>query len=297
MIHIHICTILKKKLHIWKKILILFLNILTGGLGTLIEPFLNEKKRLIFAGIILSFFQILHFLHAISLLNKAKFLEDIYDKISDDDVFEIIFGDDKKDDNNEEEQNETMKFFESFIDDNKLNVAELISKNSRIKFLKECFVFISGMSYCNSIFSMLLDFMKDEKNKVLSYKVVLYSILNPGGGIVLASFALIPSCDCCKGNFNIKGIFICIISIILGLIVILTPINLILGLYLTKITSRMITVFPLKITLIFIGFLGILISIITSGYNKKLIKDSFDMFKTKKKIYYLFKLHLKLEKN
>jgi hypothetical protein len=144
---------------------------------------------------------------------------------------------------------------------------------------------------------MLLDFMKDEKNKVLSYKIVLYSILNPGGGIVLASFALIPSCDCCKGNFNIKGIFICIISIILGLIVILTPINLILGLYLTKITSRMITVFPLKITLIFIGFLGILISIITSGYNKKLIKDSFDMFKTKKKIYYLFKLHLKLEKN
>ena len=32
------------KLHIWKKILILLLNILTGGVGTLIEPFLNEKK-------------------------------------------------------------------------------------------------------------------------------------------------------------------------------------------------------------------------------------------------------------
>ena len=171
------------KLHIWKKILILFLNILTGGLGTLIEPFLNEKnrkKRLIFAAIILSFFQILHFLHAISLLNKVKFLEDIYDKICDDNVFEIIFGDGKKDDNDAEEQSEQMQYFKSFIDDNKLNVAELISKNSRIKFLKECFVFISGMSYCNSIFSMLLDFMKDEKNKVLSYKVVLYSILNPG---------------------------------------------------------------------------------------------------------------------
>ena len=97
------------KLHIWKKILILFLNILTGGLGTLIEPFLNEKnrkKRLIFAAIILSFFQILHFLHAISLLNKVKFLEDIYDKICDDDVFKIIFGDEEKDDNDEEEQSE-----------------------------------------------------------------------------------------------------------------------------------------------------------------------------------------------
>ena len=110
----------------------------------------------------------------------------------------------------------------------------------------------------------------------------------------MASFALIPSCDCCKGNFNIKGIFICIISIILGLIVILTPINLILGLYLTKITSRMITVFPLKITLIFIGFLGILISIITSGYNKKLIKDSFDIFKTKKENLLPFQITFKV---
>ena len=285
------------KLHIWKKILILLLNILTGGLGTLIEPFLNEKnrkKRLIFAAIILSFFQILHFLHAISLLNKVKFLEDIYDKICDDDVFKIIFGDEKEDDNGEEEQSEQMQYFNSFIEDNKLNVAELISKNSRITFLKECFAFISGMSYCNSIFSLLLDFMKDEKNKVLSYKVVFYSILNPGGGIVLASFALIPTCDCSKGIYHIQGIVICIISITLGLIVMLTPISLILGLFLTKITKRMITLFPLKITLIFIGCLGILISIITSGYNKKLIKDSFDIFKTKKENLLPFQITFKV---
>jgi hypothetical protein len=187
-----------------------------------------------------------------------------------------------------------MQFFKSFIDNNRLNVAELISKHSRITFLKKCFGYISGISYCNSIFSMLLDFMKDEKNKVLSYKVVLYSILNPGGGIVLASFALIPSCDCCKGIYNIKGIIICIISITLGLIVMLTPISLILGLFLTKITSRMITVFPLKITLIFIGSLGILISIITSGYNKKLIKDSFDIFKTKKENLLPFQITFKV---
>ena len=64
------------------------------------------------------------------------------------------------------------------------------------------------MSYCNSIFSILLDFMDDEKNKILSYKVVLYSILNPGGGIILASFALIPSVDCYRGIYNIKGIII-----------------------------------------------------------------------------------------
>ena len=148
----------------------------------------------------------------------------------------------------------------------KLNVAELISKKSRAKFLKEWFGIISGMSYCNSIFSILLDFMGDEKNKILSYKAVLYSILNPGGGIILVFFELIPSCYCWNGIYNIKGIIICIISVILGLIAMITSISLILGLYLKKITDKMITVFPLKITLIFMGVLGILFSIIASGY-------------------------------
>ena len=287
------------KLANWKRVLITILNIFTGGIGTLIEPFLNErpkKKRLIFAAIVLSFFQIFHFLHGISLLAKVKFLEDIYDSINDDSVFEIIFGDEEKD-NNDGVQSEIINLMASYNNQTKLNVADLISKKSRIKFLKECFGFINGMSYCNSIFSILLDFMDDEKKKILSYKVVFYSILNPGGGIILASFALIPSCDCCNGIYNIKGIIICIISIILGLIVMITPISLVLGLYLTKITDKMITVFPLKIALIFIGALGILISIITSGYNKKLIKDSFDIFKERKEMLHLLKLHLKLMKN
>jgi hypothetical protein len=33
------------KLANWQRILIIILNILTGGLGTLIEPFLIEKKK------------------------------------------------------------------------------------------------------------------------------------------------------------------------------------------------------------------------------------------------------------
>ena len=53
--------------------------------------------------------------------------------------------------------------------------------------------------------------------------------------------------------------------------------------FLTKITNRMLTLFPLKITLIFIGCLGILLSIITSGFNKKLIKESYDLFNKKEK--------------
>ena len=182
------------KMDKWKAILIIILNILTGGFGTIIETFLNEKpkkKRIIFASILLSFFQILHFLHALSLLKGVKFLEDIYDSICDDKFLEIFFGNDENNDDNEE-KNEPINLFNSFKEITDLNIAKLISKKSRIKFLKECFLIISGMSYCNSIFSILLDFKNDEKNKLLSYKVVLYSILNPGGGIILSSFALIP---------------------------------------------------------------------------------------------------------
>ena len=82
----------------------------------------------------------------------------------------------------------------------------------------------------------------------MAYKIVLYSIFNPGGGILLTSFALIPSCV----EIDIRGIVLSILSIIIGLI---------------------ITVFPLKITLIYIGFIGILISILTSGINKRKILE------------------------
>jgi hypothetical protein len=122
---------------------------------------------------LLVFFQTLHFLHGLSLLTKIKFLEDIYKSICDDSVFEIIFGDEEKDDNKIEQENAILYMFEYFNKNTKLNVAELISKESRIEFLTSCFSIISGMSYCNSIFSLLVNFMNDEKNKILSYKIVL----------------------------------------------------------------------------------------------------------------------------
>jgi len=53
-------------LHIWQKILILVLNIFTGGLGTLLLPFLNKKKKkisIICAAILLAILQTFHFLH------------------------------------------------------------------------------------------------------------------------------------------------------------------------------------------------------------------------------------------
>ena len=104
----------------------------------------------------------------------------------------------------------------------------------------------------------------------MAYKIVLYSIFNHGGGILLAFFALIPSCI----GSDIRGIVLFILSIIIGLlIIILCPVSLSIGVFLSRLTNKMITLFPLKITLIYIGFIGILISILASGINKRKILE------------------------
>ena len=142
------------------------------------------------------------------------------------------------------------------IDGFKFNISETISQESRKKFLKFFFGIISGMSYANSIFTTIVNFLDAgyEKNKLLGYKIVLYSIFNPGEGMLLASFAMIPSCI----KTDIRGIVLSILSIILSLVIILSPVSLSIGVFLTKLTNKMITLFPLKIKLIYIGFIGIL---------------------------------------
>ena len=142
------------------------------------------------------------------------------------------------------------------IDYFKFNISDTISQKSRIKFLKSIFGIISGMSYANSIFTTIVNFLNVEsgKNKLLAYKIVLYSIFNPGVGILLTSFALIPSCE----ENDIKGIILFILSIILGLIIILSPVTLSIGIFLSKLTNKMMMLFPLKIGLIYIDFLEFL---------------------------------------
>ena len=76
------------------KILIVILNILTGGIGTMLVPFLNKKRKIkvmIIAGILIGIFQTLHFLHFFSLLSGIKFLEDFYESISDDKFLTLFF--------------------------------------------------------------------------------------------------------------------------------------------------------------------------------------------------------------
>ena len=169
----------------------------------------------------------------------------------------------------------------SIIDDFEFNISDTISQKSRKKFLKYIFGIISGMSYANSIFTTVVNFLSVDsgENKLMAYNFVLYSIFNPGGRILLASFALIPSCE----EKDTKGIILSILSIILGLIIILCPVSLSIGVFLSKLTNKMMTLFPLKITLIYIGFIGILISFFTSGFNKRKILEV--KFLIKKKIH------------
>ena len=96
------------------------------------------------------------------------------------------------------------------------------------------------MSYANSIFTTIVNFLKagNEKNKLLAYKIVLYSIFNPGGGILLAFFALIPSCV----ENDIRWIVLSILSIIIGLIIILCPVSLSIGIFLSWLNYFFITI-------------------------------------------------------
>ena len=107
----------------------------------------------------------------------------------------------------------------------------------------------------------------------MAYKIVLYSIFNPGGGILLAFFALIPSCE----ENDTKGIILSILSIILGLIIILSPVTLSIGIFLSKLANKMMSLFPLKIALIYIGFFGIFISF----FNKRKLLEVKDLIKKK----------------
>ena len=288
----------------WQKVLVVFLNILTGGLGTILLPFLNKKKDrvvMIYAGFLLGFFQIIHFLNFFSLLRGVQIIEDIYKSISEDKFLEIFFG---KRNNDSHENTGTVgdsmdknnfeydiSIFGLIIDKLDLNLSKTISQDKRVKFLKIAFGIISGMSYANSIITSLINFMASnakEPNLKLSYKIMLYSFLNPGAGIILSSFSLFPYCRCWEKKYNIRGIILSVLGIILGIILMFSPISLIIASFLIKLTKNMITIYPLKITLILSGLLGVLFSFISSKFNKKTILEakriqlnSFDVIYTK----------------
>ncbi len=77
-----------------KKAIIIILNLLTGGIGTILVPFLNKKrqrKTIVIAGILIGLFQIFHCLHFFSVLTGIERVEKIYDYISDNNFLKKFF--------------------------------------------------------------------------------------------------------------------------------------------------------------------------------------------------------------
>ena len=268
-----------------QKAIVIILNILPGGIGTILVPFLNKKRKIktmIFAGILIGLLEIFHFLHFFSVLMNVKYIERFYNYISDDNFLGLFFNTIKEENNyldenenkNEIDSSSTLK---TIINSLNLNLSETIAKKERIKCLKLLFSLISGMSYCASIFTASVNFINakpDSPNYKLGIKILLYNFLNPGTGIILSCFSLFPSCDCSNNSYDIKGIVLSLLGIITGFIIMICPISLCIGLYLVKLTNKLITILPIKITFIFIGITGTFLSFLLSGINKKTILES-----------------------
>jgi hypothetical protein len=119
------------------------------------------------------------------------------------------------------------------------------------------------MSYCSAIFAAsvnLIEAKPETPNYKLGLKIFFYNFLNPGSGIILSCFSLFPSCDCSNDNYDIRGIVLSILGIIMGIIIMACPISLCIGEYLVKLTNNMVTIFPIKITFILIGITETFIS-------------------------------------
>jgi hypothetical protein len=87
-------------------------------------------------------------------------------------------------------------------------------------------------------------------------------------------FFFISACDCEKQKYNLRGIILSISGMIFGVLLMICPFSLGIGIYLVKLTDKMFTIFPIKITFIFIGGTGVIISFILSGINKKTILEA-----------------------
>ena len=263
---------LEIELSLFQKIILFILNILTGGLGTILEPFLNKKNksgRLIFAGIFLGILQIFHILHFVSLFKEIDLFERFYDYISDDKFILLFFNDTDKDD-------EDKTFVEKLTT---INISKILTQKARKKFFKKFFGIISGMSYANSIFTVIINFLtkKDTSpNYKLGIKALLYSIFNPGGGFLISSVVLIDSSKCCDSEKCDKpGFIISLIGVLISIFLMICPVIICLGAFLLKITETYTSLFPIKFTLLFIGIIGTLISFSFSKIKKNSIEASY----------------------
>ena len=222
-------------------------------MGTILVPFLNKKRQrttIVIAGIFIGLFQIFHCLHFFSIFAGVKKIETFYEYISDNNFLKIFFNDSE---NNNIPDSEESKFeiSSSLIDSVfvtlKLNLRETLTKKKRIKLLKKIFGFISGMSYSNSLFTALINLLSDNPkypNYKFSLKILFYNIFNPGVGVILSCASLFPYCKCSEEEIDVRGIVLSILGILIGVLLMICPISIGIGLYLIQLTEKMITLFP-----------------------------------------------------
>lgn len=120
------------------------------------------------------------------------------------------------------------------------------------------------MSYCNSIFSTIINFITKEDNEsnyIFSIKTLLYSIFNPGGGFLISSIVLFDSCKCDRDEkCDNHNLFLSIIALLLSLFLMICPYFICIGLFLIKICENNIEFYPIKFLFLFIGVIGTLLS-------------------------------------
>ena len=154
-----------------QKAIIIILNLLTGGMGTILVPFLNKKRQ-----------------------RKTIVIAGIF--IGDNNFLKIFFNDSENNnipDSNESKFEISNSLIDSVFVTLKLNLCETLTKKKRIKLLKKIFGFISGMSYSNSLFTALINLLSDNPkypNYKFSLKILFYNIFNPGVGVILSCASL-----------------------------------------------------------------------------------------------------------
>ena len=256
-----------------KKFLALLLNICTGGLGTIITPFIFEEDcncRKIFVAIIIGCVQILHFVNLLSLIIGFKFINDFYDIIGGENILTPIMSEKYKTFQNMKKNiSDTLEQYlpdydADSIDEGifSINPNDIIETKYRVSFIKGILIFISSLSYINSCLSPLIDLIKDNK---IDFKMITFGIFNPGAGIFISSILFFNG-EYCKFVISIFGV-------IIGILLMFCPYILSAGIYLMKIVNKLINICIIKLFLITFGAFGVIYSLIFSFLQKD-ISDS-----------------------
>lgn len=236
----------------------------------MISPFLLNKNNINCRNVLVAFMigiiQILHFVHILSLIFKFQFINNFYDIIGGENLLKPFMSDKYKAFINETKE----------IEDNidiVIKPDEIISKDSRISFLKIIIFVISSLSYVNSNITPFINLIKD---KDLDFKMLTYGIFNPGAGIFVSGILFFNG-EYCK-------IIISLIGVLFGIILMFCPYLLGIGLYLVKIIKHILNLFLVKIITIYFGIVGMIFSLIYSilqndlnKNNSKKTKEIFDI--------------------